>query len=579
MNIKKNTLNITVYPVVDLKDKDGKEKKNTCKRFFYLLFCIGSVGLSVLLFSCEQVTLGDKEWPTPEYHPIGILTGTAFISDYTFTTSVGGTASPTVDYYIDFIDNGSRWMSKDPFDSTDAFEIVFPDYYDYNVDVKINGYLDPFDDNSPGGAIQLYAVFPSGAPESKQDSLPGERNLYIDSGGKLKYEIKYSDPDDTYPTTFFMMKNQSFKAGDDFVINFKTYNAGEFTEFDSEINDFIDFFGVIDKEFLDEANLYIKEASNDWNGDEQMSIRPFTWHNRSLVDSENSEIENAVAYSVNAQDSPVEFNDKMDQQKEFLSVIRDYKGYTNFWYGDTRAPGETGNYSMWGYYVRSENIQNDFGISEAEVSNTIDTFEFPEGSGEFPLNELRPYSPGFSSLPNVGDDYFLAGQSAGVDCIGLIQRSLSYTGNPYDSKLQLGEHPWTWYNGDYYIEGSALYYAWNRHTLFYDNDNELLKPYSAFLDKVTNWDEEELEKILLGDIFYYYRQHPVTLVWSYHAAIVDRVEYEDWYSNRSDIKYEDIMLIEATWWPDPVIGSVVNTRTLETYKNLGREWRFGRLKQ
>ncbi|MCK5202121.1 MAG: hypothetical protein KAR21_27400, partial [Spirochaetales bacterium] len=260
MNRKKSILNITAYPVQDSVEKNGKLKKNAYKRLLYLLFCIGSVVFSVLLSSCENPIndISIDSIDGAKYHSIGRITSTGFSSNYTFVPAVGGTASPTVDYDIDFINNGNRWISKEPFDTTDTFEIVFRNYADYNVDVKINGYLDPFGDNSDqDGEIQLYAVFPSGAPESKQDSPPGERRMYINSSGKLTYEIKYSNPDDTYSTTTFMMKNDSFKAGDDFVINFKTYNAGEFTEFGPEINDFIDFFGVIDKKFLDEANLYI----------------------------------------------------------------------------------------------------------------------------------------------------------------------------------------------------------------------------------------------------------------------------------------------------------------------------------
>jgi hypothetical protein len=118
-----------------------------------------------------------------------------------------------------------------------------------------------------------------------------------------------------------------------------------------------------------------------------------------------------------------------------------------------------------------------------------------------------------------------------------------------------------------------MQYVTGRHTLFYDGDNVLGRSYNADLLKVTNYYDEELNKIMPGDIFYYYS--------GYHVAIVDRVEYKSTYSRRSDIKYEDIKLIEAIWASTPVIGNVVNSRELDYYNTWpnDKDWRVGRLKQ
>ncbi|MCK5197044.1 MAG: hypothetical protein KAR21_01760, partial [Spirochaetales bacterium] len=190
-------------------------------------------------------------------------------------------------------------------------------------------------------------------------------------------------------------------------------------------------------------------------------------------------------------------------------------------------------------------------------------------------------------------DFFLAGQSAGTDCTGIVQRSAGYPGNPYLLPEigalygTNGEHLWTWNDGWDMAAGGARKYVDGRQIFFYDGDNILdpPKPYDGALKKVTNWSDRELDnsvirKVIPGDIFYYYRQHSITLVWSYHAAIVDRVEYKSTYSTRSDINLEDIKLIEATHATGPpLVGSVINHRNLQFYVNRDDSWRIGRLKQ
>ena len=182
----------------------------------------------------------------------------------------------------------------------------------------------------------------------------------------------------------------------------------------------------------------------------------------------------------------------------------------------------------------------------------------------------------------AGTERFYRGQSAGVDCVGLVQRSASYDGNPYWLP-DIGGHPWTWNDGD--GEGGAYPYVKNRRYLFYDGDDELDSGHYPYLKEITNaaaaeWDKSVLRKILPSDIFYYYIYDEDDKAYGYHVAIVDRVEYKSTYSRRSDIDYEDIKLIEATHATGPpLVGSVINHRNLQFYVNRGDSWRIGRLKQ
>ena len=264
----------------------------------------------------------------------------------------------------------------------------------------------------------------------------------------------------------------------------------------------------------------------------------------------NTVIYDSVAYSIGCQDNPEEYNDKMEDQKKSITVVRNLYQLGTWYY--TYAPDSSTD-SYWSNYIGIQELIN-LGFTQSEPPESYSDWNY------------KPYRPGYSSHHTSGTEWFYSGQSAGTDCVGLVQRSASYDGNPY-SLPDIVEHPWTWNDGD--GEGGAYPYYKNRKTLYYDGDGA-----NAYLSKVTNYYDEELNKIMPGDIFYYYS--------GYHVAIVDRVEYKSSYSRRSDIKLEDIKLIEATWASDPVIGSVINNRTLKIYTDdpfLKKEWRIGRLKQ
>ena len=223
-------------------------------------------------------------------------------------------------------------------------------------------------------------------------------------------------------------------------------------------------------------------------------------------------------------------------------------------------------------------------VTESVDSQAISRSLTLENTEQFPLYHIRPFVPGFSSWQEEQDgeeNYYSRAQSAGTDCIGFVQRSLSYDGAPYindENALHhdLKSYPWCW-KYDYSSDGGMRSYMDKRDYFYYAGDTAVppkvieITP-SANLNKITDYLDEEPEKIIPGDIMYYWAN-------GYHVGIVDRVEYGD-SDTRSGIQLENIKIIEATWDDAPIIGNVINSRNLNEYWNeKNRHYRIGRLIQ
>jgi len=167
---------------------------------------------------------------------------------------------------------------------------------------------------------------------------------------------------------------------------------------------------------------------------------------------------------------------------------------------------------------------------------------------------------GYKFLPN-----WVNAISSGVDCIGLVTRSTSYTGSSYNSVFRSRNHDVKNYQ-DWYIDVQYPYYE-----LVPARQNAIV-----ISDKITDFnnttpnDDEKylyLNKIKPGDLMYLEYNDKT----GKHIAMVQDVIYSD------SMSLESIRLIESAWANDNTWAKVVKTdRTLEKYQY--EHWVVVRLK-
>lgn len=483
------------------------------------------------------------------------------------------------DYPYEEIISNEKWIKHNGGGTSRCgpFRVVFEDYYGFDniKDIGLEPYMDPFAANGDK-KIRLCAAFDTehGAevPIIKTDV---NTYLYLDYNGVADAYTLYCELETSSgmaKTDLFIVESQgSLGIGDDFVLNFKAQDIdnSEVYTFNTsdDVNNFGSFFAVYDDALLEEAQKYIND-----------SLPEFTWHDNDVDPLTKTEISGAVAYTINGQDDPEDFVDKMEQQYQCYEGYVSVKGLsTPSWVTYRNAP------SSWEDYGRAITLINDteeFAFVTDRSLNGIDDFEF---NGEKIFEGIRPYAPGYSSwrFQKYGDDFwYFAGESAGTDCVGFVQRSISDAhpegDNPYQilqENLRIGKHYWTWHDGG--GTGGSLQSIQNRRTFYYYGDwNPLTQTTIAYLEKIANRNNQaNLGMVIPGDIFYYWG---TTL---YHIAIVYKVIST---TSQRRPELDMILLIESTQGKDSdevPFGSVIDWRTVQDYQNANRNWRIGRLKQ
>lgn len=346
--------------------------------------------------------------------------------------------------------------------------------------------------------------------------------------------------------------DNGFRPGDDFILQFAVADYDK-VGIDGSVTGEVpegDFLAMYDKKMLWRANLYIDEGDDffnetsipvDWN-DRCPWIEGNEWNTQNgnggqvitpvnVTSHNDSTVTDSVCYSLAAQDSPFEYNDKMlNHQLPLLSFIYDSQGNVDDsnpdrW-DETTAPG-----NLWDNY--ESNIIDNNGIT------------------------YYPYRPGYSSHDSSNGDKNTPGKSSGVDCTGFIQRSKSYNGEFY-SLPSIGMRYW-----DTFEDTDP-----NRRYLTVTDDNNVSESHHNMW-RVTIAPEfgepHSLEKLVPGDIVYWWHNG------GYHVTMINKLEYDDETRNTDTVR---INLIEA--WDDYQNRvSVLITREL---LEIDREWIIGRLK-
>jgi hypothetical protein len=287
-------------------------------------------------------------------------------------------------------------------------------------------------------------------------------------------------------------------------------------------------------------------------------INESTWHAGNLV-------QNAVGYSITTHDSPFEFNSKLQDQRLLLTqaILTNSAGYelgqgatlgSAYSYGYSRAPAKktypfTGDGVDWpgdwdNYLGTDSSIEND-ALSDGRDMNGVSRY---------------PYRPSFSSeryaaapSPKPNPTSAQIRQSSGVDCSGLVQRSMSYSGETY-------------------APGRISGYIWSTAS---PGDGRVQFDVDLGGNNLWRIDGQNVQNnyinlisIVPGDIVYY--SGPT----GYHVMMVSIIEN----AGVANISLENIRLVEATWGAN--VASAINTRSINSLNtsNPVKIWIVGRLK-
>jgi hypothetical protein len=183
-------------------------------------------------------------------------------------------------------------------------------------------------------------------------------------------------------------------------------------------------------------NTFTITGLQEGNGGQVIRPHDFTWNHKGGGDQDIAD--GRVAYDYNGQDSPFEFNFKMDNQR-----VLNMHGLTNGLYGyeqedavgDATIAPMIDDQRLHANYLKGAEYPHD----EADMAqaNYIVDAEPVTIDG----NNYFPYVPSLSNSvgdPSTGDGIVglpanptYAGFAAGLDCVAFVMRSAGYPGNRY----------------------------------------------------------------------------------------------------------------------------------------------------
>lgn len=393
------------------------------------------------------------------------------------------------------------------------FKVHFPSY-DGNDgrDVGISPYLDPCDQNvNMFGEIEFCAVFDEADGAFKPAEGESTTYLYIAKETDT-YELWYTMKTEghIYSTNLFMVAvHRYFSIADDFILNLGTRNESSYLSSSDalDIDYFVYFFAVYDKELLDTVNEYYNPNDNyDYVNGFKINDWTSFFNNSTVTDS--------VAYAWGGTDNVDEFNWKMDCQLNTIWAYYD-ENNNSVQILPNPNPADHKTWVMWNnttapdYYWRNYIAPpGDFNKGGAFSKITINNWVY------------YPYIPGYSTYrysksqtdPSVGAyEWQHATYSAGIDCSGFVQRAAGYDMNPYS----LEELP-------------ILYDTWD---IKIDNKKSVSQIGSDLYSRALI----DNKSLVPGDI--------IINATAPHVAIVSRIDYPDY--KRSDDNEGNVFLIEA----------------------------------
>ena len=351
---------------------------------------------------------------------------------------------------------------------------------------------------------------------------------------------------------------------------------------------------------------HVADYTTIGNGGQNVTPHSFIWYINNTV------VQSKIGYDRQGHDSPFEFNHKTYNQKKLLSSMY-FESRERFLRPKTEW-GQLGSRQTLTTLVQPNNwFTTNYPILPVENENSWATrisglilqrsvYNNSLAPGNLFLNYLRgavgynvkagganinqmsnavgnglsiggvayhPYIPGgLSNKLENWDDVELAGYAAGIDCVGFVYRSISYTGSAY--QLVNGERSAKFLHDD---TNGAVYWGGSRTALRYPYlaDGKSIKVAAADFQ-----DENDifinLEKVSPGDIMYY--DQPVGQ--GHHTAIIQNLTDSN---GDGQLQLTEIHLIEATIGTGGGIqvGNVYNLRTLNSYSV--NNWAIVRMKE
>ena len=320
--------------------------------------------------------------------------------------------------------------------------------------------------DNKGEGIELLALVGDVPVKLAGFSLKSEGGYRVDTGavteglfiegGKLVYRYRAGGAVKTSSVFALRVKSGTICPGDDFLLRFGLAENESIVGTAAAA----DYCAVYDKKLLWRANLYIDEGGGDWNNvnawndsvnnewyrDQgvdgadvaggQIDIRPWSrW-------SDNTLVENHVAYGWGCWDEVSGFNAELEDQKNLILNLRTNSGagdtvfnqaYSQLlWAGSpTTAPG-----GDWNNYVFPARILSD--NAAYYRYRTLTAQELSANGNDqhaYFVNGSTRSVPGLSTkwyMDNTKDyQYEQTAVTSGIDCSGLAHRSTKYSGSSY----------------------------------------------------------------------------------------------------------------------------------------------------
>lgn len=239
----------------------------------------------------------------------------------------------------------------------------------------------------------------------------------------------------------------------------------------------------------------------------------------------------------------------------------------NRW-NDTQSPVDTMNPMR---HTRNYARGSDYDKYDTWFNGTLlgGAFELESMPGIVGGIEIHPYVPGLSNEiggSETDGNTYIQQFTAGADCIGFVQSSLSYSGVFYQAMVsesrKVTPSYWDTVGTRFAIDGSAM--------------ADLGSLQSALIVKRDDSDEIKviaLSYIVPGDVFYY--QNGI----GKHIAMIGSIDDNVLLSTQISVKLLGIRILESTHNQILQVFGTGKTSTLDDYSNdVDRQWQIRRAK-
>lgn len=299
-------------------------------------------------------------------------------------------------------------------------------------------------------------------------------------------------------------------------------------------------------------NVFNMEDFEVGNGGQVLELYSYTWKHWF---GNNTTQDNRVAYDYWGQDSPLEYNYKMDNQKKLLEYY--YDRQSNY-YPEGRE-NEDPVPLAYNLYTAPGNNKYHYLYGPEEGNYTTNQQIRSLNSGSISIDNViyHPYVPGVSNT--FGDGAWpenIASFAAGLDCTGFVSRAMSYPDSNYTYVTAIASHfleTCLWDDDPGVTAHPSTTYGWEITT----RDDRIRNNLGLF-------EYPDLRYLIPGDLLTYNEAH---------TFMVLTVDYD---TETGVVGVGDVRLIESTYNSFADWGKVTDEKILSDY-TVNNNWEIYRM--